>query len=239
PVAPPFGAEPLDAELDEPPTKNERASSRPNPVLNIEADIASEVKKLPQLEVPTSPGVDEAAKPARAPSPAPAAAGVAAVEVVAHPAPTLRLLLSFIVDALVLALFTLGLGFLVMTLGKAPPLPSGLGLLDQLAMRMSETPKLVGASAVLAAGLGAAYSTLFAVALSGRTIGRLVAGLRLVDKTGSSPSAFRALLRSLFALLSLGLGGLGFWSGLFNVKSQTLHDKLCSTFVVRLGPSRT
>ncbi len=223
-------APPLDDGADlEPPTKNERPTSRPD----IAADIVSEVRRLAVTESPTSPGVD-------APAPATkAATAVAAVEVVAHPAPTFRLLAAFIIDGLVLGVLTIVLGFVVMAAGKAPALPPGLGLLDQLAMRVSEVPKLVAAAAVLAAGLAAAYSTLFAVALSGRTVGRLVAGLRLVDSRGGPPSALRSLARSLCALLSLALGGLGFWLGLFSAKSQTLHDKLCSTFVVRLGASRT
>ena len=127
----------------------------------------------------------------------------------------------------------------VLGAGGAPPLPEGVGLLDALAMQVAGAGRLVAAVAVLSAGIAAAYTTLFSVLASGRTPGRLVFGLHLVDKTGSAPSAPRALVRALCALLSAGLGGLGFWAGLFSAESRTLHDKLCSTFVVRLGPSRT
>lgn len=226
PAAPPVGGGGLQDDDEEPLTKNER----PMPKSSIEADIVSEVKKLIVAEAPTSPGVPDEVS---------AGTAVSAVEVLAHPAPTLRLFAAFTIDALVLAVLAVVLGFVVMAAGKAPPLPPGLALLDQLALRVNEAPKLIAATVVLAAGLGAAYSTLFSVALSGRTIGRLVAGLNLVDATGAPPSAMRALARSLCALLSIALGGLGFWLGLFNAKSQTLHDKLCSTYVVRLGPSRT
>ena len=92
---------------------------------------------------------------------------------------------------------------------------------------------------VMALGLGTAYGTLFAVAWRGRTIGRRLFDLYLVDSQGAPPTPARAMARSFVALISFALFLGGFWMALFDPKGQTLHDKLCSTFVVRLGATRT
>jgi uncharacterized RDD family membrane protein YckC len=78
-----------------------------------------------------------------------------------------------------------------------------------------------------------AYSAAFAVLMNGRTFGRLMAGIRLVDRTGLPPSPTRAVIRALLAGVSFALFLGGFWLALFDRRGQTLHDKLTSTFVVR------
>jgi uncharacterized RDD family membrane protein YckC len=212
---------PLDPE---PKTRNDRPSSRPKPG----PDLAGEVKRLhaEPHEHQTKPRAE-------------AAAGGPMVEVLAHPPPALHRLGAWTIDALVLAAVDAIIAMGVLALGRAPPLPSGLGVLDKLAVRVHDSGRLVAAIVVLALGLAAAYTTLFAVAWSGRTIGRRLFGLHLVDAHGSPPSPLRALARACCALLSFALFGTGFWLGLFSAKGRTLHDLLCSTFVVRLGPSRT
>ncbi|MCA2978043.1 MAG: RDD family protein, partial [Myxococcaceae bacterium] len=81
------------------------------------------------------------------------------------------------------------------------------------------------------------YTTLFAFLWRGRTPGRLLLGIHLVDATGQAPHAGRALVRAALSLASFGLFLSGFWLALFDRKGQTLHDKLTSTFVVRLKPA--
>lgn len=89
--------------------------------------------------------------------------------------------------------------------------------------------------AVLLGGvLSFVYTTIFAFLFKGKTPGRQLAGIRLVDDTGSAPGPGRALFRATVALLSFGLFLSGFWMGLFDRRGQTLHDKLAHTFVVRL-----
>lgn len=81
------------------------------------------------------------------------------------------------------------------------------------------------------------YTTLFAFLWSGRTPGRRILGIQLVDSSGRAPHVGRALVRAVLSLASFGLFLSGFWLALFDRRGQTLHDKLTSTFVVRLKPA--
>ncbi|MBM4779204.1 MAG: hypothetical protein GQE15_15970 [Archangiaceae bacterium] len=78
------------------------------------------------------------------------------------------------------------------------------------------------------------YTTLFAFLWRGRTPGRRLLGIHLVDASGHAPHAGRALVRAALSLASFVLFLSGFWLALFDRRGQTLHDKLTSTFVVRL-----
>jgi uncharacterized RDD family membrane protein YckC len=86
----------------------------------------------------------------------------------------------------------------------------------------------------LAAVFAFVYTTLFAFLFHGRTVGRRLVGIHLVDGTGAAPGAGRALVRAGLSLVSFGLFLSGFWLALFDRHGQTLHDKLTRTFVVRL-----
>ncbi len=86
----------------------------------------------------------------------------------------------------------------------------------------------------LAAVLAFVYSMLFAFLWSGRTPGRRLMGIHLVDSTGHAPGPTRALIRAVLSLVSFGLFLSGFWLALFDRHGQTLHDKLTRTFVVKL-----
>jgi uncharacterized RDD family membrane protein YckC len=206
--------------------------SAPGQPRGIANEIVSEVRRLDEraAQLTTDPGV---------PAGDAKTGAVEAVEVIAHPASFVRRVMAFVVDGLLLAavdgLVALGL----FAIARVPELPEGLNGLDRLAVRVHDSGKLVVAIVVMAVGLAAAYTTLFAVVWSGRTPGRLLTGIRLVDARGSVPGPVRALIRAVFALVSFSFGLSGFWWALFDRRGQTLHDKLCSTFVVRLGPTRT
>jgi uncharacterized RDD family membrane protein YckC len=86
----------------------------------------------------------------------------------------------------------------------------------------------------LAAVLAFVYTTIFAFLWNGRTPGRRIFGIHLVDVTGHAPAPARALLRAMLSLVSFGLFLSGFWLALFDRHGQTLHDKLTRTFVVKL-----
>lgn len=87
----------------------------------------------------------------------------------------------------------------------------------------------------LALGLvvGAVYGTLFAYRGGGRTLGRWLFGLKLVNAYGTPPGPVRATVRSVLALVSFALCLAGFWLAVVDKRGQTLHDKLTCTFVVR------
>jgi len=98
--------------------------------------------------------------------------------------------------------------------------------------------KQLMAIALPGAGLGVmiafVYTTLFAFLWQGRTLGRRLMGIHLVDTTGHAPGPMRALARAMLSLISFGLFLSGFWLALFDRHGQTLHDKLTRTFVVKL-----
>ncbi len=78
-----------------------------------------------------------------------------------------------------------------------------------------------------------AYAALFH-ALGGRTPGKWVAGICVLDETGQPPSLGRAALRALLAFASAAPLFLGFVAALFSRKRQAFHDKVAGTYVVRL-----
>ena len=80
---------------------------------------------------------------------------------------------------------------------------------------------------------------------SGRTLGRLAAGTRVVPRTGDTKSPVRVLLRSIvkwapaiLGFAGLPLAALTLLAGLSNTARQGLHDKAGGTQVTNRPPSR-
>jgi uncharacterized RDD family membrane protein YckC len=102
-----------------------------------------------------------------------------------------------------------------------------------------------GGSVVLAAGYAAvavvAFLNFVVIAgATGRTVGKWLAGLRVVRKDGERLSVARSLVRHLFgyALTALTLG-LGFLLAAFNQRGRALHDIIAGTVVIRSRAVRT
>ncbi|MBZ4415151.1 RDD family protein [Myxococcus sp. RHST-1-4] len=154
-------------------------------------------------------------------------------EVHARPASLWRRLLSFTIDTAAIA----GVAALYITLAssvtgmKAPE--AGLSGLDGFVawLRALHTVLLPGFFLVLVLAL--VYCAVAAFLWNGRTLGRLLLGLRLVDTHGLAPAPGRAIVRALLASVSFLIFLGGFWMALFDRRGQTLHDKLTSTFVVQ------
>ncbi len=128
-----------------------------------------------------------------------------------------------------------GAGYTALTAKVAgiEPGPARGGPLDVAAHLLHAwSPVLLPAAGVMVA-VALVYTALFAMLWSGRTPGRFVSGIRLVDRRGAPPGPVRALLRAVLAQLSWALLLGGFWWGLFDRRGQTLHDKLTRTFVVQ------
>ncbi len=70
------------------------------------------------------------------------------------------------------------------------------------------------------------------LAVTGRTLGKLVLGLRVVTVSGTEVSAGRGFLRSVGLILSMATAGFGFWMIPFNRRKQGLHDYIAETAVV-------
>lgn len=101
-----------------------------------------------------------------------------------------------------------------------------------------------GSSFVLTAGYIAVASVaiinfVLLAALSGRTLGKWMTGLRIERLNGEPLSIARALARHLlgYALTTLTLG-LGFLLSAFDSKGRALHDLLAGTVVVRSRATR-
>ncbi len=154
-------------------------------------------------------------------------------EIHAEPGGALAQLGAWLVDAIVLcALFALYLFAAQAIAGRIPP--SDQTGLDWLVDRAVAWRVVLMLGAGLLAVLSFVYSSLFH-ALGGRTLGKRLFGLTLVDSSGQPPPLARSAIRSLLAFVSAGLLLMGFVLMLFDRKGQALHDKLTGTFVVRLA----
>lgn len=184
---------------------------------------------------PGLPVMEQAAPRAEKPRPqaAPSRSQPSIAEVHARPASLWRRLLSFSIDTAAIA----GVAALYITLAssvtgvKSPE--AGLSGLDGFVawLRALHTVLLPGVFLVMLLAL--VYCAVAAFLWNGRTLGRLLLGLRLVDTHGLAPAPGRAIIRAMLSSVSFVLFLGGFWMALFDRRGQTLHDKLTSTFVVQ------
>lgn len=65
------------------------------------------------------------------------------------------------------------------------------------------------------------------------TIGKIVMGLKVLDKNNQRLDVPKALLRNLSKIISGIILGIGYLMIIFDDKKQGLHDKIADTFVVR------
>lgn len=76
-------------------------------------------------------------------------------------------------------------------------------------------------------------------AIGGRSIGKMVAGITIVNISGNPPSLKAMVLRQTVGyLLLLASVGLGFLTSLFSSKGRALHDYLFGTVVIFADRSR-
>ena len=153
----------------------------------------------------------------------------------ATPAPLWRRVGATLVDLLlVIAVGMIYLSIAAAVVGLKPP-PSQLTGLDALMVRAHALERVLLPGLVLVLVLAASYGAVFGWLWEGRTLGRRLFGIRLVDQTGQAPTPVRAIVRAALSIFSFAAFLGGFWLALFDRRGQTLHDKLTSTFVVRPG----
>lgn len=177
--------------------------------------------------------VEQAARPQFDPeqtTPDPDDEVLASDQVLANVAPVWRRSCSWLLDLAVIAGLAGALLFLAVNVIGGKPVPPSLHGVPAFIFRLKPIA-LPGAA--IAIGFAILYTTLFAFLLEGRTLGRLLLGIRLVDSSGKAPGLGRAFFRAIFALVSFALFLSGFWLALFDRRGQTLHDKLTRTFVIR------
>ncbi|RUO88762.1 RDD family protein, partial [Corallococcus sp. AB018] len=173
------------------------------------------------------------AAPAKKSKVSAAPAAPATGEIHARPASLWRRLLSFTVDtAAISAVAAAYITLASSVAGVKGPQP-GLTGLDAFVAWLRALHSVLLPGVVLVLVLATVYCAVAAFLWNGRTLGRLLLGLRLVDTHGMAPTPGRAIFRALLAGLSFVLFLGGFWMALFDRRGQTLHDKLTSTFVVQ------
>jgi uncharacterized RDD family membrane protein YckC len=154
----------------------------------------------------------------------------------ARPALLWQRIAAFVVDAavvlLVLALYLAAAAALISPKGAPGPQVTGF---DAFIARVHQLHAVLIPCAVLGLLLAVVYAAVFAILWNGRTPGRRLLGIQLVDRSGLAPAPTRAIVRAVLAVFSFIPFLAGFWLALFDRRGQTLHDKLTSTFVVRPG----
>jgi uncharacterized RDD family membrane protein YckC len=154
-------------------------------------------------------------------------------EVHARPAALWRRLLAFAIDtASIVGVAALYLLLASTVTGTKKP-EAGLSGLDAFFAWLQAFKSVLLPGMVLMLILALVYCAVSAFLWDGRTLGRRLLGLRLVDTHGAPPAPTRAVVRALLSTVSFGLFLGGFWMALFDRRGQTLHDKLTSTFVVQ------
>jgi len=132
-------------------------------------------------------------------------------------------------------------GVLALYIGLAAALISPRGVptqltgIDGVMARVHQLSSVLAPCVALALVLGLVYAAAFALLWNGRTPGRRLLGIRLVDRSGLAPTPGRAITRAALAVVSFVPFLAGFWLALFDRRGQTLHDKLTQTFVIRPG----
>jgi resuscitation-promoting factor RpfA len=205
-------------------------AARPAPAAGEEPTPRPASSGLPVMGPPPA----QASVPRAARVPAAAQATPCLQEIHARPASLWRRLLSFGIDTAALV----GVAALYITVassitGVKSPSSQGLTELDTLAAWLHALQSVLVPGFFLLLVLALVYCAVAAFLWNGRTLGRLLLGLRLVDTHGLAPAPGRALVRAMLSAVSFGLFLGGFWMALFDKRGQTLHDKLTSTFVVQ------
>jgi uncharacterized RDD family membrane protein YckC len=154
-------------------------------------------------------------------------------EVHARPAALWRRLLASVVDTSAIASVAALYLTLASTVTGIKKPEASLNTLDTLVAWTQALQSVLLPGLVLVLLLALVYSAVSAFLFNGRTLGRRLLGLRLVDTHGLAPAPGRAVVRALLSAVSFGLFLGGFWMALFDRRGQTLHDKLTSTFVVQ------
>jgi uncharacterized RDD family membrane protein YckC len=107
-----------------------------------------------------------------------------------------------------------------------------LGLVFELLIGADPAKSLTGTAWSIAILLGISDLIIFP-ALSGQTLGMMIAGLRIVRSDGRDASVGRIILRNTLGYLVTCLtGGIGFLLAAFTPRGRALHDYVGGTLVI-------
>ena len=208
------------------PTANVAAARAP---AAIDDDVSAEAAALrteappSELDAGASSGAEAAPEQSAPPS-------------VLHIAPLWRRAAAFAIDTVAIGLVLFILLTLASLIAGLHTPPTQLTGIDALMLKAHALAPVLFPILWLGAVLATCYCAAFAFLQQGRTLGRRLLGLSLVDLRGRSPTPGRAVARAVLAAFSVAFGFAGFWLALFDRHGQALHDKLTRTLVVeRLG----
>lgn len=106
------------------------------------------------------------------------------------------------------------------------------GVLDQLVDSINDQPVAMGWLVVGFATAQVIYGAVFE-SLGGRTPGKQLFQLSVINSSGNSPGIVTALLRNLGKVVSVLVAGLGVLWAAFATERRALHDHMAGTYVVR------
>ncbi len=138
-----------------------------------------------------------------------------------NPAGFVKRLEAFIIDSIILAVLA------VLTLA------SGIILTETAFIISSETLVSLLIPLYLLLLLFSSTYFIFLQGFSGKTIGKMVMGIKVVKDTGDSIGFWEALLRWFGYFISALFVFLGFIWAIFDSKNQTWHDKFVGTYVIK------
>jgi uncharacterized RDD family membrane protein YckC len=219
-----------------------RLEKGPLPKVEAPSDPPLSRAQMPRAEVAAEPGPSSAPPSAKGPEPAfvgekrsmaVRSAALHEEEIHAEPGGAFAQIGAGIVDAMVLGALFLAYLFVAQAIAGKLPATDETGI-DWLIDRAVTWRGVLAPGAVLLAALWFVYGSLFH-ALGGRTLGKRLFGLTVVDASGLPPRLVRSAGRSLLSFVSAGLLFMGFVLVVFDSRKQALHDKLARTFVVRLA----
>lgn len=140
--------------------------------------------------------------------------------------------IAALVDTIVLLCTAGPLFYILLRVTDNPgPLRGGLSL-DGVLQFLAVDPVDIVLWAAPLLGMAALYFILF-IALSGRTPGQKLVGIRVINRAGGPPGPWRAMLRLAGTALGLAPGGLGSLWMAFDREKRAFHDYLTGTYVVR------
>lgn len=147
-------------------------------------------------------------------------------------APLWRRLLATTIDGAILGGVFYFLFFIASSFTAPSERMDGFTGLDAFAVRTTSLGYWLVLILLLGFGVAIAYTTFFAMKLEGRSLGRKIAGVQLVDGSGHPLSPTRAATRAVLSVASFLICCAGFWLALVDRRGQTLHDKLTRSFLI-------
>lgn len=109
-----------------------------------------------------------------------------------------------------------------------------VGVVSFLLMLVLTSIKLGFLGMIIQLGLGIGYYVFYQQSQT-QTIGKKIMNIKVVDVSGKTPTLMTFFLREIIGKMISGIIlGIGYLMIAFDAKKQGLHDKIASTFVIKV-----